>query len=129
MVTCFVERDRRVLVLKRSEKVGTYRGCWSGVSGYLETPDPIEQAWIELREELGATADDLTLERIGSPLVILDETSGRRWRVHPFRFLARPSFEPRLDWENLEARWVSPKALSSMTTVPELPKTWAQVAG
>ena len=128
VVTCFVVRNQTVLLLKRSQKVGTYRGYWSGVSGYLETPEPIDQAWTELREELGASRDDLSLERRGDTLDIVDEETGRRWRVHPFRFSATVDFEPRLDWENQRMRWVNPEAISRLKTVPGLMSAWERVS-
>jgi 8-oxo-dGTP diphosphatase len=128
VVTCFVARGKEILLLRRSQQVGTYRGRWSGVSGYLETADPEEQAWTELREEVGGTPDQLTLCQKGPPLLIKDETLGRTWRVHPFRFAAKDGFEPELDWENLEARWVTPDRLSVMSTVPGLSAAWERVS-
>jgi len=44
VVTCFLLRRAaagdEVLLLRRSQKVGTYRGRWAGVSGYLEEAAP-----------------------------------------------------------------------------------------
>jgi 8-oxo-dGTP diphosphatase len=45
VVTCFLESNGAILILRRSELVGSYQGRWAGVSGYIEqenTPD--EQA-------------------------------------------------------------------------------------
>jgi 8-oxo-dGTP diphosphatase len=128
VVTCFVVREGEILLLKRSQKVGTYRGRWSGVSGYVETTDPEAQAWTELREEVGGTPGQLTLRRTGKPLVVTDDTLGRTWRVHPFRFAANADFEPRLDWENLKSCWVTPDSLDSMSTVPGLAAAWKRVS-
>jgi len=34
---CFLERDAKILILCRSEMVGSYCGKWAGISGYVET--------------------------------------------------------------------------------------------
>jgi len=36
VVTCFVENDGSVLIVKRSSRVGTYQQRWSGISGHIE---------------------------------------------------------------------------------------------
>ena len=57
VVTCFLEHDGQIMILRRSERVGTYRGKWAGVSGYIEEGStPSQQAWIEIKEEAGLAA-------------------------------------------------------------------------
>lgn len=128
VVTVFVTRRTSVLVVKRSEAVGTYRGLWSGISGYLETDEPIEQAWVELAEELSLGPRDVRPEKAGEPLDIIDRQGGRSWKVHPFRFTLFGTGTPRLDWENTEMRWVRPAELPEMRTVPGLWDAWKRVA-
>lgn len=129
VVTCFLEHDGRVLVLRRSERVGTYRGRWAGVSGSIEPgATPLAQAYRELSEEAGLRAGDVELAAAGEPLVVVDEALQRRWIVHPFRFrLLRPE-RLRLDWEHTELRWIEPGELSGLDTVPMLAETWQRVA-
>lgn len=128
VVTCFVVRDHHILLVKRSHQVRTYQGHWSGISGYLETEEPEDQAWTELREELGATRADVSLERVGDPLDVLDDAQGLAWRVYPFRFTAGPAFEPRLDWENLNLRWIHRNEMDRLKTVPGLAEAFDRVA-
>jgi hypothetical protein len=33
VITCFVMYEGKILLLKRSDKVGTYKGFWNSVSG------------------------------------------------------------------------------------------------
>jgi len=129
VVTVFVTRGPDLLVLKRSERVGTYRGSWAGVSGYLERDDPEAQARVELAEELGLGAADVALLAAGAPLTIDDAASGRAWRVHPFRFDLAPGASLRLDWEHVELRWIRPDEMRSLKTVPGLWEAWQNVAG
>ncbi|MCL0057688.1 hypothetical protein M1N05_01270 [Dehalococcoidales bacterium] len=37
VVTCFLESDGEILILRRSAQVSSYQGRWAGVSGYIET--------------------------------------------------------------------------------------------
>ena len=128
VVTSFLEHEGKILVLRRSQKVGTYRGRWAGVSGYIEEGvDPLEQALREIEEETGLSRGDVELVRRGEPLEIADEELGRRWIVHPFRFWVRDPRKIKIDWEHVELRWISPEELRNLETVPALPETWERV--
>jgi 8-oxo-dGTP pyrophosphatase MutT (NUDIX family) len=129
VVTVFLTRGPELLVLRRSERVGTYRGRWAGVAGYLEAVPPEAQARVELAEELGLLDDDVELLAAGAPVVIDDPAAARSWRVHPFRFELRPGASPRLDWEHVELRWIRPEEIAALETVPGLWKAWQNVAG
>lgn len=119
VVTVFLIHDGRILVLRRSDAVGTYRGLWAGVSGYLEQT-PRDQAYTEVMEETGLGPDDIELLREGEPLHVRDDNSGRLWRVHPFLFAVTNVAKIRLDWEHVERRWVWPTELEQLDTVPHL---------
>ena len=128
VITVFLTRNKKLLLLRRSQKVGSYRGCWAGVSGYLDTDDPIEQAWTELHEELGVGPDEAALDIIGEPLEVADSKADRTWLVHPFRFVLFDHAEIRLDWEHVEMNWSTPETMQHLDTVPGLWKTWCRVA-
>ena len=128
VVTAFVTARGRVLLLCRSDRVGTYRGKWAGVSGYLETEDPEEQARVEIAEELGLAGDRVRLERRGEPVEVIDEGAGRAWLVHPFRYALARGAEPRLDWEHVEMRWAEPGEIRLADSVPGLWEAWLSVA-
>ncbi len=127
VVTCFVTNtEGQLLILRRSDRVGTYRGRWAGVSGYLEG-EPEEQAYTELREEVGLDRTDVTLVATGEELEVPDETLGRTWVVHPFLFTVRDAARVRLDWESVESRWISPGDLHEYPTVPGLAEGFERV--
>ena len=129
--TIVVTRDGdaglEVLLLERSSRVGTYRGRWAGVSGFLEVADPEQQMWTELREELSLGPDQLILECAGEPLAVSDPELGRDWLVHPFRFSLADGVEPRLDWEHVQQRWVAPEMIRDLDVVPGLWEAWCRV--
>jgi 8-oxo-dGTP diphosphatase len=123
VVTCFLRRGDRVLVLRRSQRVLTHRGLWAGVSGYIEPgEEPLDTAYKELLEEVEARREQVELVRQAEPLVFEDVPTGTRWAVHPFLF-EDLGVEVRTDWEHVEHRWIEPRELESLETVPRLRDT------
>ena len=134
VVTCFLIRTSRdghdeVLILRRSGRVGTYRGRWAGVSGYIEGSPATaeEQARREIREETGLSPADMELVRAGEPLTFEDADLDTRWTVYPFLFHVQPGTVVALDWEHTVTRWVRPSALGRYRTVPRLKEVLARV--
>lgn len=130
VVTVFLLRrgpgGDRVLLLRRSGAVGTYRGRWAGVSGYLED-DPLRQAMREVAEETGLGEEDVRLVRAGAPVYAPDPRLGRLWVVYPFLMEVRQGAQIRLDWEHVAARWVRPASVFLYPTVPRLPEALSAV--
>ena len=131
VVTCFLLRrsggEDEILLLRRSQQVGTYRGRWAGVSGYIEGADPLTQACAEISEETGLAREDVQLLRTGEPLAVVDTEAERRWIVHPFLFEVREPARIRTDWEHIETRWIQPKDIFQYETVPQLAETLMRV--
>jgi len=126
VVTCFLESDGEILILRRSERVGSYQGRWAGVSGFVETT-PDEQAVTEIREETGLNEADVRLMKKGEPLTVEDEQFGVRWIVHPYLFQVTDWNKIRINWEHKEMRWIKPEEISGFQTVPRLNEVLARV--
>jgi 8-oxo-dGTP diphosphatase len=126
VVTCFLESDGEILLLRRSEQVGSYQGRWAGVSGYIETTAD-EQALTEIAEETSLSGDDLKLTKKGQPLTAEDEKLGVKWVVHPYLFHIKDRDKIRIDWEHKETRWINPEDIDNYPTVPKLKETLARV--
>ena len=126
VVTCFLESDGEILILRRSEQVGSYQGRWAGVSGYVETT-PDEQALVEIREETSLGEEDIKLIKKGEPLSAEDERLGVRWIVHPYLFHIRERGKIRIDWEHKEVKWIKPEEIGNYQIVPMLKETLARV--
>jgi 8-oxo-dGTP diphosphatase len=119
VVTTFLEHEGKILLVRRSEAVRTHRGLWAGISGYLEHA-PLEQAVIEIREETGLNGPDVELRQEGQPVDVADPEHNIRWIVHPFLFRVNRPDAIRLDWENVEMRWILPAEIDDYATVPGL---------
>jgi len=126
VVTCFLESENQILILRRSGQVGSYQGKWAGVSGYIETSAD-EQAMIEMEEETSLSREDVELIRKGKPLPVEDKRLGVRWVVHPYLFHIKDRDKVKIDWEHKEARWIKPEEIGNFDTVPKLKETLARV--
>lgn len=122
------EEIDEVLLVKRSQRVRTYKGAWGAISGYLE-PEvlPRDQALTEVREETGLLADDLQGLTEGSPLDVVDTEHGLSWVVHPFLARVSEAATITIDWEAEQVRWTLPSELPSLSTVPRLADAFALV--
>ena len=126
VVTCFLESDGEILILRRSEQVGSYQGKWAGVSGYIETTAD-EQALVEIEEETSLCGEDLRLIKRGKPLPFTDEKLGVKWVVHPYLFHIKDRGTIKIDWEHKEMKWIEPKDIDNYQTVPMLKETLERV--
>jgi translation initiation factor 2B subunit (eIF-2B alpha/beta/delta family) len=125
VVTCFLRHEGAVLLLRRSDEVGSYAGKWGAVAGHTEG-DPDAAARRETREETGLEDEDVTLVRHGDPFEVHDEDAGIRWTVHPSLFdAATRDVEP--NWETSEFEWVAPTAILHRETVPDLWESYDRV--
>ena len=87
-ITVIVKRKDEVLILKRSQSVGSCRGKWAGVSGHVEGDEEFrERAITEVEEETGMNA---RLVREGDPVLARDRSviwgcipSSQRWTPDP----------------------------------------------
>jgi 8-oxo-dGTP diphosphatase len=132
VVTCLLEHDGKILLLKRSNQVGTYRGLWGGVAGYVEEfEDPYDTALKELREEAGVDLADVELVRKGTPLEFSDTYEGKQynWIVYPFLFHLQSKELVHTDWEHEEYRWVHPSEVKRLDTVPGLDEVVKELLG
>jgi 8-oxo-dGTP diphosphatase len=117
VITVFLEHDKKILILKRSQKVKTMKTKWAGISGYIEHEEPVMRALKEIEEETGLNDNNVRLINIGEPLEANDPEI--TWIVHPYLFSSNTD-KIRIDWEHDEYRWINPKEIKNYETVPRL---------
>ncbi|EMA10876.1 Translation initiation factor 2B subunit, eIF-2B alpha/beta/delta family [Haloarcula vallismortis] len=130
VVTCFLRSEGEVLLLRRSDAVGSYRGQWGGVAGHVAADDgrhrdPETAARAEIDEETGM-ADAVTLVRRGDSFQVPDDDRGVRWVVHPFLFDCGARTVTTNE-ETTETVWVHPPEILTRKTVPRLWTSWDRV--
>jgi translation initiation factor 2B subunit (eIF-2B alpha/beta/delta family)/8-oxo-dGTP pyrophosphatase MutT (NUDIX family) len=118
VVTVFLRNRGEILLLHRSDDVGSYPGQWAAVAGHVENSSA-ESAHREIREETGITGDALDRVRTGEPFTVEDADLGTAWEVNPFLF-ACDTRSVELNWESTTAEWTSPTAILDRETVPRL---------
>lgn len=116
VVTSILRNRGRILILKRSDKVGSYRGSWAGVSGFVEKNETYEEtARREIVEETGL--GDVHLSGRSSARSFRDDDNV--WTVHPYLFDVS-SRTVTIDWEHDDCAWIAPGELKKYSTVPGL---------
>jgi translation initiation factor 2B subunit (eIF-2B alpha/beta/delta family) len=135
VVSCFLRNRAAVLLVRRSDAVGSYTGRWGAIAGHV-APDPDEPAadrdrdpdaaaHAEIAEEAGL-ADAVTLVRRGDPFPVEDADLDTRWVVHPYLFDC-DSRDVAVNAETTEYEWVPPTEILRRETVPDLWKSYDRV--
>ncbi len=129
VVTCFLTRadsgETRILLVRRSQRVGSYTARWAGISGFIEAGVfPDEQAFTEIREETGLQREQVRMLRRGAVIEHIDASLGRHWLIHPYLFGTLAPDAIQIDWEATEMRWIAPPELPDYETVPKLAEAY-----
>jgi len=122
VVTCLLmNKKEEILILKRSKEVRTYKGLWSGVSGYVEEDEkPIETAYKEIREEIGLNKENIQFIKDANSIEFSDvyENEIYQWNIYPFLFKTEKKDKINIDWEHTDYRWITPEDVEKFDTVP-----------
>ncbi len=122
VVTCLlVNDDGDLLILKRSNRVRTYKGLWGGVAGYIEeNEEPYDTALKEIREEASLEKEDVSLVKQLEVVRFTDFYEGVRydWEVFPFLFRTGKKSKIHIDWEHTDYRWITLTEIGKVDTVP-----------
>jgi len=132
VVTCLLENNGEILILKRSEEVGTYQELWGGVAGFVEEDeDPRETAVKEIKEEAGIEKKDLLLVKKEDAIKFTDLYGDKLydWIVYPFLFHIKDRDKIQIDREHTEFRWVKPSELKKYDTVPRFKEIVLKIFG
>jgi len=123
IVTSFIKNNNKLLILKRSDKVKSMKGLWSGISGIIEkNENPLDRAKIEIFEEVGIVENKITLVKsIEKMQVKSPQYENHEWIIFPFLFQTKET-KINLNWENSNFEWIESNQLKNYETVPSLQK-------
>ncbi len=122
----FDQNQPRLLIVQRSQRVGSYQGHWAAVSGFIEQGvTPEEQAYTEIREETTLQRDQVRLLKRGAVVEYSDIAIARHWFIHPFLVEVLVPDAIHTDWEAEQMRWIQPSELGHYKTVPLLVEAFA----
>jgi len=128
VITIFIRYGDKILLLRRSDKVGTYKGKWNTVAGYLDEVKPIrEKVLEELLEEVRIREDEVSSINFGESYEFVDQLISRTWIVYPVLVDLKERPEIKLNWEHEEYKWIDPKELKNYDTVPKLEESLKRV--
>lgn len=115
VVAAVLTHRGRICLLRRSRAVTGDIGRWHCVTGYLPSgQDPLQQALVEIYEEIGIETADLELST--TAVVELLAADGTKWRVHAFGFESRTDAVT-LNWEHDAAYWARFRQIAILNTV------------
>lgn len=128
VITVFVRHKDKILLLKRSDRVKTYKGKWNTVAGYIDEMKPIKEKVLEeLREEIGIDENVISRIKFGKPYEFEDKNINKSWIVLPVLVELNKEVEIRLDWEHTEHKWIKKEELVNFDTVPNLDRSLENV--
>ncbi len=128
VVTLFVKYDGKILLMKRSQRVGNYKGRWCTVAGYIDEHKPVRRKMLEeLNEETGVSKKSIKSFNLGKRYSFSDKKIDRTFVVFPGIVELKKKPRIKIDWEHTEYRWISPKDLKKFNIVPHLDKSLAHL--
>lgn len=121
VVDCFIINKNKASIFKRTDKVGAYKNHWGTIAGYIQDENqPLEQAYIELREEGDLDKSNLKLISKIGPRVDIDKKIKKIWIIYAFLFEVR-NRKVKLDWEHSQFKWIDPKSFKNYKHVQGMP--------
>lgn len=126
VVTAFLRNGAEVLLLRRSEAVGSYPDRWGAVAGHAEGA-PDSQVLTEIEEETGIESSAVSFVRRGEAFPVEDEALETRWLVTPYLFDVEHR-EVVANEETTAVEWAPPTEILRRETVPDLWTSYWHVA-
>ena len=123
VINCAVICEGKVLLLKRSRKVRSYKGKWNTIGGYLDEFKSVrEKALEEIKEELGIEKKNVKRIKIFKSFRVLDRKIKKTWVVFSVLAELKSKGKIKLDWEHTSYKWVLPEEIKRLNTIPNLQK-------
>ena len=124
VINSVLECGGKILLVRRSDKLGYYPGFWSGITGFLDDDKtPEDKLKEEIWEELGIGDDDLGQIESASSFEIEDSRYSKKWIIHPLKATVLTK-EVELNWEAEEYVWILPEKIYEYSLLPSYDKVF-----
>lgn len=123
VINCTVVCKGKVLLLKRSRKVRSYKGKWNTIGGYLDELKSVRgKALEEIKEELGVEKENVKRIKIFKSFRVADKKIKKTWIVFPVLAELKGTKRIKLDWEHTSYKLAKPEEIKRFNTIPNLEK-------
>lgn len=118
VLVIFVKHRDKYLIVKRSNKMLTYKGLWSCLAGFVDDEKSMEEKVIfEIEEELGLKKTDIKEIKTGETYLFVDKELDREWIRHVYLVeITNPNIK--LSWEHSGYAWITTSDLKNYETTP-----------
>jgi isopentenyldiphosphate isomerase len=118
VLVIFVKFRDKFLIVKRSDKMLTYKNLWSCLAGFVDDEKTMEEkVTFEIEEELGLKKTDIKSIKAGETYLFVDKNLDREWIRHVFLVeISTPTIE--LSWEHTEYVWINKEEIKNYETTP-----------
>lgn len=123
VMVAVIYHDGKILVAKRSNEVGAYRGRWSGIAGYIEETKTLEElirhefgdelGWYEYMGSNNPLEDPIASIQEAEAYELYDPENNVVWRTRPVLVMLNYRPDITLDWEHTRCAWIRPEELRS----------------
>lgn len=118
IVKCCIEKDGKLLVLKRGSTVHVWPNCWDFPGGTQDPDDTSDEETLlrETEEELGSSV--IVGEKLRTIVWDMRDQGTPTHRMHIYS--AQLTAEPKLSFEHTELRWLSIQEIEALPLDPFL---------
>lgn len=107
VVVVFLKYGDEILILKRSDRVGTHQGRWGTVAGYLDELKPVvEKAFEEIEEETGIGREKIAKVLKNGVYEFRSESEDICYTAHLVLAVLKERTDVKLSWEHTDYKWV-----------------------
>jgi 8-oxo-dGTP diphosphatase len=118
VINVFVMHAGKLLLLKRSDKVGWLKNRWHVNAGFLDELVSLRKKAVEELVDEAAIKEDLVAYwRVADPY---PDPGVKLWHVHPVLAVLNERSEITLDWEHTLHEWIDPGRLAEYNVIPNV---------
>lgn len=118
VINCVLKFKDKILVVKRGDGVGFYKGYWNGIAGFIDDKRSfLQKIKDEVKEETGVCGKNILDIKLGEIFHQEAPKYKKTWIVHPV-LVEVATDEIKLDWEAENYKWINPREAEKLKLLP-----------